>query len=241
MGRVFHQARILGGLAGDRPHGLDEVVQRLLRLRLRRLDHECLGHDQREIDRRRMEPVVHEPLRDIESADAVLTLQAARRKHELVHAEPVERKLVHVPEARQHVVRVQDGGLGHGPEARPVRTDERVGAHEHAERPAKPADLADRLGSVVVESERIALPDDCRRGQEGLEDLPHGHRPTTRPAATVWLREGLVEVVVDDVEAHVAGARDAADRVQIRAVVVEERPRVVEDLRHLLDVLVEEA
>ena len=35
--------------------------------------------------------------------------------------------------------------------------------------------------------------------------------------------------------------RDAADRVQVRAVVVEERAGVVEDLRDLLDVLVEEA
>ena len=43
-----------------------------------------------------------------------------------------------------------------------------------------------------------------------------------------------------DVEAHVAGARDAAHRVEVRAVVVHERACVVEDLRDLFDVLVEE-
>ena len=46
---------------------------------------------------------------------------------------------------------------------------------------------------------------------------------------------------MDDVEAHVAGARDPDDRVEVRAVVVEERAGVVEDPRDLLDPLVEEA
>ena len=64
--------------------------------------------------------------------------------------------------------------------------------------------------------------------------------PPPGPAA-VRLRERLVEVVVDDVEAHVARARDPDDGVQVRAVVVEERARVVEDPRDVLDALVEEA
>ena len=45
---------------------------------------------------------------------------------------------------------------------------------------------------------------------------------------------------MDDVEAHVAGPRDPADRVQVRAVVVHERAGAVEDRGDLLDVLVEE-
>ena len=49
-----------------------------------------------------------------------------------------------------------------------------------------------------------------------------------------------MQVVVDDVEAHVAGPRDPDDGVQVRAVVVEERAGVVEDLRDVLDPLVEE-
>jgi hypothetical protein len=55
------------------------------------------------------------------------------------------------------------------------------------------------------------------------------------------LRERLVQVDVDDVEPHVARARDTADRVQVRAVVVHERAGAVEDRLDLLDVLVEEA
>ena len=50
-----------------------------------------------------------------------------------------------------------------------------------------------------------------------------------------------MQVDVDDVEAHVARARDAADGVQVRPVVVHERARRVEDVADLLDVLVEEA
>ena len=49
-----------------------------------------------------------------------------------------------------------------------------------------------------------------------------------------------MQVVVDDVEAHVAGPRDPDDGVQVGAVVVEEGTRVVEDLRDLLDPLVEQ-
>jgi hypothetical protein len=93
---------------------------------------------------------------------------------------------------------------------------------------------------VVVEPIRVALADDPRHGQERLDPLAHRHRPASRPSASVRLRERLVQVVVDDVEAHVAGARDPDHRVQVRAVVVEERAGVVEDLRDLLDALVEQ-
>jgi hypothetical protein len=49
-----------------------------------------------------------------------------------------------------------------------------------------------------------------------------------------------VQVVVDDVEPHVARPGATDDRVQVGAVVVEERAGVVEDRGDLLDALVEE-
>ena len=85
--RLLQQLGRLRRLTRDREHGVDEVVESLLRLRLRRLDHQRLGHDEREVDRRRMDPVVHEPLRDIERGDPVLALEGPRREHELVHAD----------------------------------------------------------------------------------------------------------------------------------------------------------
>src|SRR5262249_8932425 len=57
------------GLARDRKQSVRERVERLLRLRLGRLDHQCLWHDQGEVDRRWMEPVVHQPLRDVVGRD----------------------------------------------------------------------------------------------------------------------------------------------------------------------------
>src|SRR5205085_12690200 len=101
-------------------------------------------------------------------------------------------------------------------------------------------DLADRLRPVVVQPERLAVAHDRRHRQERLDLVAYDDRAATGSASTVWLREGLVQVDVDDVETHVAGPRDSAHRVQVRAVVVEERARVVEDLLYVLDVLVEE-
>ena len=111
MRRLPEQLGLLGSLARDLQHRLGKGVQRLLGLGLRRLDHQRFGDDQREIDRRRVESVVHQPLRDVERRDAMLALQTAAREHEFVHAEPVERSLVSVLQASEQVVRVQNGDL----------------------------------------------------------------------------------------------------------------------------------
>src|SRR5205814_5573931 len=47
--------RILSRLAGDLDHGIAELVERLFRFRLRRLDHERLLDDEGEIGRGRVE------------------------------------------------------------------------------------------------------------------------------------------------------------------------------------------
>ena len=69
----------------------------------------------------------------------------------------------------------------------------------------------------------------------------HRDRPGARAAAAVRLRERLVQVEVDDVEAHVAGPRAAHHGVEVRAVVVERRADAVDDPGDLLDVPVEHA
>ena len=87
---------------------------------------------------------------------------------------------------------------------------------------------------------RLAL-DDLRPRQVRLDPVRDRDRAGARAAAAVRLRERLVQVVVDDVEAHVARARAAHHGVEVRAVVVERRADAVDDLRDLLDVLVEQA
>ena len=209
----------------DREHRLDERVERLLRLGLGRLDHQRLWDDEREVDGRRVEAVVHQPLRDVERADPVLALERARAEHELVHAEAVVREVVGLAQPSEHVVRVQHRDLAHLAQARPPRAHEGVRADEDAERAAEAAHLADRARPVVVEPEAVTLPHDDGHRQERLEALPHCDRPAAGAAAAVGLRERLVQVDVDDVEAHVARPRDPADRVQVRAVVDTSVPR----------------
>jgi hypothetical protein len=50
-----------------------------------------------------------------------------------------------------------------------------------------------------------------------------------------------VQVQVDDVNAHVAGPRDADERVHVRTVHVDESARVVDDAANLLNVALEDA
>ena len=139
------------------------------------------GTIEREVDRRRVEAVVHEPLGDVERRDPVLALQRARREHELVHAEAVERQLVGVLAAARagssrSAPRPRTSRAGRGPYA----TDVRVRADEDAERAGEAAHLADRLRPVVVEPEPLAVADDRGHRQERLEPVADRDRPAAR-------------------------------------------------------------
>ena len=59
MRRVLQRSGIGSRLGRDRAHRLDELVEGLSRLRLGRLDHQSLGNDEGEIDRGRMDAVIH--------------------------------------------------------------------------------------------------------------------------------------------------------------------------------------
>ena len=69
-----------------------------------------------------------------------------------------------------------------------------------------------------------------------------GHRDGARAGAPAAVRgrERLVQVEVHDVEAHVAGAHDTEDRVQVRAVVVEQAADLVDGRGDRVDLLFEE-
>ena len=84
-------------------------------------------------------------------------------------------------------------------------------------------------------------PDGPGSGQEGHEALGHGHRPGTRASPAVGGGEGLVQVHVDDVEAHVAGSHHAEDGVEIGAVVVQEPADLVHGGGDGGDVLLEQS
>ena len=79
---------------------------------------------------------------------------------------------------------------------------------------------------------------DRQKRQQARTDA---HRAGAGAAAAVRRREGLVQIHVDDVEAHVAGADLAENGVEIRAVVVEQAAGLVHDARHLRDPVLEHA
>ena len=84
----------------------------------------------------------------------------------------------------------------------------------------------------------VSLDDRCR--QVGHQLLHHADGTRAGPSPAVRRRERLVRVDVHDVEAHVAGAASAEDRVEVRAVVVHEPADAVDDPRDLLDLLFEQ-
>src|SRR3954452_1134067 len=250
--RVAGDLRVLGALAQDVGDRVGERVERLLRLRLGRLDEQRLVDEQREVDRRRVEAVVEQALGEIERLEPEVLLHRRAGEHELVHADAVVgggEVLGHalLLEPREQVVGVQHRGLRRLLEAVAAeRQDVGVAAHEDAVVALEAAQAADRLRPVVVEVEARAVavavlsPDDLRAHQVGLDAVGDRDRAGAGTAAAVGLREGLVQVVVDDVEAHVARARTPHDGVEVRAVVVERGAHLVDDLGDLGDVLVEQ-
>ncbi len=78
-------------------------------------------------------------------------------------------------------------------------------------------------------------------GRNGASRACTPTAPAPGPPPPCGVREGLVQVHMDDVEAHVAGPHLAQDRVQVRAVVVQEPARIVHDARDLLDAALEHA
>ena len=61
-------------LLADRDHRVAEAIELVFRFALRRLDHHRPGN--RERDRRRVEPVVHQPLRDVLLVDSTALRRA---------------------------------------------------------------------------------------------------------------------------------------------------------------------
>ena len=74
---------------------------------------------------------------------------------------------------------------------------------------------------------------DRRGGQEGNEIRLHPNRARSRATAAMWCREGLVQVHVDRVKAHVARAADAHEGVQIGPVIVQHRSARVYHFRYI--------
>ena len=119
-----------------------------------------------------------------------------------------------------------------------MRADIGVRAHEDAGVADEAAQPADRRRSLVgpLQAERpVVAAQHTRRRQVRQEPLPHPDRSGAGTAAAVGRAEGLVDVEVHDVEAGLARLEAAEDRVEVGAVHVGQRARLVDRVEQLAD------
>ena len=141
-----------------------------------------------------------------------------------------------------NVVCVEDRvfrGLTH---AGAVRENVGERADQDAEISAEGFDSADGVRADLFEREASAFFfDENRHRAEGLENFLHRHRAGAGTAAAVGRRESFVQVEVHHVDAEIAGARDAGQRVHVGAVHIEKRALVVQNFCDFRDALFEDA
>ena len=186
-------------------------------------------HDEREVHCGRMHAIVDERLGDIQRGDAGLLLELAQIENEFMHADAVKRRAERARHAAHEIVRVQNGilcRLGNALAAEREQICQRTHHDEEVARKGAHLDVAlavQRGGMRQIELQEVLAADRARAG------------------AAVRRGERLVQVQVDAVKAHVAGAHNAHDGVQIRAVIVAQAARLVDKTRDLQNVFVKNA
>ena len=205
---------------------VSERVERLDRFGLRRLDEHALLDDQREVDGRRMEAVVDQPLGDVERAHAGAASRSAWRWPR-TRACRTARTAARTPRpsACAQVVRGQHGVLADLAQA--VAAVRQMYVYARTRTPTLPWYARTRpidVGRSPRRSSRKPSPSRGRAARAGRARACHRRRRAgTRPSPAVRRRERLVQVEVHDVEAGLRRAELAQDRVHVRAVHVGER------------------
>ena len=88
MRSTLHHVGIREGFLGHAVHDVDKVVECLLRLSLRRLYHDALVEEQREVDGRSVVAIVEQALGDVECGDtSALVGQAVEYKLVLIYGD----------------------------------------------------------------------------------------------------------------------------------------------------------
>src|SRR5437899_2747079 len=140
------------------------------------------------------------------------------------------------------IVRGEDGKRRHVPESvRSEEPDVRVSTQEDSRVTDEPLQTAYSLLEVVIEV--VTGPTLRNDGDWEILGQPfrRPHRTGTGPPSAVRRRECLVKVQVNDVETHIAGPRLAEESVHVRPVVIHQAPGLVDRLRYLDDLPLEEA
>ena len=187
--------------------------------------------DEGEVHGGGMDTPVDETLGHIQRRDAGLLLELLQPQHELMHTDAVKGGLEGALNAPHEIVGVEDGVLRRLRDALPAQRQQ-IGQrlHHHQE--------------VAVEGTHLQVLPLRQNGglrQIRLQKRLAAHGACTGPAAAVGGGKGLVQVHVDAVKAHIAGAHNAHNGVEVGSVVVAQAPGLVDQPGDLQNVLVENA
>ena len=147
-----------------------------------------------------------------------------------MHTRAVERQVEDLLKEHPQVVGIQHGGLAQRAKAlRAVHAQVGVAAGEDAEVTLKTLESADAPGPVEVESvASVGLLHHQRRWQERLEQIVDDHWARARAARAVRRGEGLVDVDVQAIEAHLGRFDHAQNGVQVGAVAIHQTADAVD-------------
>ena len=158
-----------------------------------------------------------------------------------MHAESFEGRRVGLAQAAEHIV-----GIQHGQPADPLESfathgqGVRIGAHHHKEAAVEGGDFSDALFRLPKGITVTGL-HHARPGKVRFQAGGHGNGARPGPAHAMRRAEGLVQVKVHDVESQVTRAAAPDNGVEIRAVVIHKRARLVGKGRDFRDARLKQA
>ncbi len=213
-------------------------VQSFFGFRFGRLEHQILVHYQREIHCGRMNTEIEHGFCHVHSGHPRFVLERFKRKHKLVHTNSVVRHGIIFFESRHEIIGVEHRflrGVSYALRAQSVDVNRR--AQRNEEIAVKALYLADRQRAVVA----LGLFAEHGCGEEGSQLLFAADGTAARTAAAVRRAEGLVQVEMNYVEAHVSGTHHSHNRVEVCAVVIAQTARLVHYFGDFQNIFVKQA
>ena len=185
-----------------------------------------------------MNAEVEQALGDIDRPNAVSLLPVAGKRTRACMS--IKWQVVDVLEIGKQIIGVQHGVFADQSQSvRAVHPDIAIGPDVHAKVSVEAMQTPDafcRLVPPIPHFAFLGFPPMVRADTPRVHfALPLVPNPGT---STVRRREGLMKVVVHDIDPEIAWTGYAKDRIEIRAVVVNETAGAVNDLDHFLNVLV---
>ena len=264
---LLEDGEVTAGFFGNRQHRRDKAVECLLALGFGWLDHQRFWHNQREVNRRRVEAEVDQPFGNVQRANLGRTSDLALQ-HGLVHAHAVIGDWVGVLQLHAHIVRIQYRRFADlAQTCRAKRANVCPGPYQHSEVAIECFHAANRFfrrkkfirvipegrseratiyiwleidGACCAPPLRINHPHPRPRQKWG-QCRRAANRTRTGATAAMGRGKGFVQVVMHEIEADLARLDDAQNGVEVRAVTIHQAARFVHKLRHFADVFLEQA